>query len=221
MAYGWSGDEDERISKRFLWGAATGVAYQVEGASMPMAAGRPSGITSPICPGLPIRGSNGDVAADHYHRFREDVALMAELGLKSYRFSISWPRLLPKGRGGGERGRVAFYSALIDELLAAGIEPMITLYHWDLPLALQEELGAGKRGDRRGVCRLCPPLLPAFWRPGETLVHLQRDSGVYRHGLHHRGPPTGGARYCPGAAGLPPCVCRPYSGGAGVPPVRH
>ncbi|MBP8172650.1 MAG: beta-glucosidase [Aeromonadaceae bacterium] len=124
----------------FLWGAAT-AAYQVEGGFDADGKGPSIWDHFSHLPGTTYQGSNGDVAADHYHRFREDVALMAELGLKSYRFSISWPRLLPKGRGEVNEAGVAFYSALIDELLAAGIEPMITLYHWDLPLALQEELG--------------------------------------------------------------------------------
>ena len=75
------------------------------------------------------------------HRFKEDVALMAELGMKSYRFSVSWPRIFPKGRGEVNEAGVKFYSDLIDELLKYGIEPMLTMYHWDLPQALQDEIG--------------------------------------------------------------------------------
>ena len=124
----------------FLWGAAT-AAYQVEGGFA--ADGKGPSIWDRFAhqPGTTYLGTNGDVAADHYHRYREDVALMAEQGLKSYRFSISWPRLLPAGRGAVNEAGVRFYSDLIDELLKFGIEPMITLYHWDLPQALQDELG--------------------------------------------------------------------------------
>lgn len=85
-------------------------------------------------------GDTGDVATDHYHRFREDVALMRELGLTSYRFSISWPRVQPTGRGPALEQGLDFYRRLTDELLAAGIEPVATLYHWDLPQEL-EDLG--------------------------------------------------------------------------------
>ena len=90
-------------------------------------------------PGKVADGSTGDVACDHYHRFREDVALMAEMGLKHYRFSISWPRIQPTGYGKPNPEGIRFYSSLIDELLAHGITPWVTLYHWDLPAALQME----------------------------------------------------------------------------------
>lgn len=126
--------------KDFLWGAAT-AAYQVEGAHDAEGKGPSIWDTFSHLPGTTFEGTNGDIAVDHYHRFREDVALMAELGLKSYRFSLSWPRLLPEGRGRINEAGVAFYSALIDALLEHGIEPMITLYHWDLPQALQDQGG--------------------------------------------------------------------------------
>jgi beta-glucosidase len=82
----------------------------------------------------------GDVACDHYHRYREDVALMKRLGVQAYRFSVAWPRVLPQGRGPANELGVAFYDRLIDELLTAGVEPWLCLYHWDLPQAL-EDLG--------------------------------------------------------------------------------
>ncbi|OSN04577.1 aryl-phospho-beta-D-glucosidase [Lonsdalea iberica] len=126
--------------KDFLWGAAT-AAYQVEGAHDAEGKGPSIWDTFSHLPGTTFEGTNGDIAVDHYHRFREDIALMAELGLKSYRFSLSWPRLLPEGRGRINEAGVAFYSALIDALLEHGIEPMITLYHWDLPQALQDQGG--------------------------------------------------------------------------------
>ncbi|SKA34444.1 beta-glucosidase [Marinactinospora thermotolerans DSM 45154] len=122
----------------FLWGVAT-AAYQVEGASEQ----RGASIWDEFCriPGRIADGSSGRVACDHYHRFPGDVALMAELGLSAYRFSISWPRIMPLGRGRIDTAGVDFYARLIDELLAVGIEPVPTLYHWDLPQALEEEGG--------------------------------------------------------------------------------
>lgn len=124
----------------FLWGAAT-AAYQVEGAHDKDGKGPSIWDVFSHQPGTTYQNTNGDVAVDHYHRFREDVALMAEMGLQSYRFSVSWPRLLPNGRGAVNEAGIAFYSDLIDELLAHNIEPMLTLYHWDLPQALQDEGG--------------------------------------------------------------------------------
>jgi beta-glucosidase len=124
----------------FVWGAAT-ASYQVEGAA------REDGRTASIWdtfshqPGKTINGDTGDVAADHYHRMPADVALMAELGLQSYRFSTSWSRILP---GGGDKVNAAgldFYSRLVDELLAHDITPLITLYHWDLPQELDDAGG--------------------------------------------------------------------------------
>lgn len=132
----------------FLWGAAT-AAYQVEGGHDADGKGPSIWDIYSHQPGTTFQGTNGDIAVDHYHRFREDVALMAEMGLQSYRFSISWPRLLPRGRGEVNEPGVQFYSDLIDELLAHNIEPMITLYHWDLPQALQDE--GGWEADRKSV----------------------------------------------------------------------
>ena len=126
--------------KDFLWGAAS-AAHQVEGAYLED--GKKEGIWDHFAhqPGRILHGENGDVACDHYHRFRTDVALMKELGLKSYRFSISWPRVMPDGVGRVNEKGMQFYSELVDELLAAGIEPLVTLYHWNLPMALYEQGG--------------------------------------------------------------------------------
>lgn len=126
--------------KGFYWGAAT-AAYQIEGAKSEDEKGESiwdvfTGKEKAIA-----RGENGDVACDHYHRYPEDVRLMKELGLNAYRFSVSWARLLPDGLGKvSEKGK-AFYSKLIDALLENGIEPFLTLYHWDLPQALQRRGG--------------------------------------------------------------------------------
>ena len=124
----------------FLWGAATS-AYQIEGA--PDADGRGPSIWDVFAriPGKTDNGDTGCVACDHYHRYAEDVELMKALNLDAYRFSISWPRIMPTGRGAiNERG-LDFYDRLVDRLNDAGIEPFATLYHWDLPVALQFELG--------------------------------------------------------------------------------
>ena len=125
----------------FLWGTATS-SYQIEGGHD--ADGKGPSIWDAFCriPGRIRNGDNGDVACDHYHLFREDVKLLKELGFKAYRFSISWPRLLPSGtleRGSVNEAGIRFYSELIDALLENGIQPWATLYHWDLPLALQLE----------------------------------------------------------------------------------
>ncbi|MFD6417843.1 GH1 family beta-glucosidase [Streptomyces sp. NPDC060194] len=124
----------------FLWGAAT-AAYQIEGAARE--GGRTPSIwdTFSHTPGKVLAGDTGDVAADHFHRYRDDVALMAELGLDSYRFSVSWPRVQPTGRGPADRRGLDFYRRLVDELLAHGIKPMLTLYHWDLPQELEDAGG--------------------------------------------------------------------------------
>jgi len=124
----------------FLWGSAT-AAYQIEGAAHE--GGRSSCIwdTFSRTPGKVKNGDTGEVACDHYHRFKEDVKMMKELGLPAYRFSISWSRLLPSGRGEPNLEGMNFYNSLIDELCANGIKPLVTLYHWDLPQCLQDEYG--------------------------------------------------------------------------------
>ncbi len=120
---------------KFVWGAST-AAYQIEGAWNED--GRGESIWDRFChtPGKIQNGDTGDVACDHYHRWPEDLELMKCLGLKAYRFSIAWPRIYPQGRGALNRAGIDFYSRLIDGLLAAGIKPTITLYHWDLPQTL-------------------------------------------------------------------------------------
>ena len=122
--------------KDFIWGAAT-ASYQIEGAAFEGGKGPSVWDRFSHEPGKVLEGHTGDVACDHYHRFREDVRLMKEMGVKNYRFSLSWPRLLPQGVGEVNEQGVAFYNALIDELLAAGLRPIVTLFHWDYPAALQ------------------------------------------------------------------------------------
>ncbi|MGZ8829052.1 MAG: GH1 family beta-glucosidase, partial [Thermoanaerobaculia bacterium] len=124
----------------FLWGAAT-AAYQVEGSPLADGAGPSIWHRFSHTPGRVVNNENGDVACDHYRRYREDVALMRELGLTAYRFSISWGRILPEGTGRVNERGLDFYRRLVDELLKAGIAPLITLYHWDLPAALDDRGG--------------------------------------------------------------------------------
>lgn len=128
----------------FLWGAATS-AYQIEGGVREGGRGESIWDRFATTPGHIADGSDGSVACDHYHRWREDVALMKWLGLRAYRFSIAWPRVVPGGQGAINAAGLDFYDALVDALLEAGIRPFVTLYHWDLPQALQERGGWAAR----------------------------------------------------------------------------
>ncbi len=129
-----------RFPAHFLWGAAT-ASYQIEGATHED--GRGSSIWDDFAatPGKVYQGHTGEVAADHYHRIEEDTDLMVQLGLGAYRFSIAWPRILPEGRGAINQAGLDFYDRLVDTLLAKGIVPFATLYHWDLPSPLEREGG--------------------------------------------------------------------------------
>jgi beta-glucosidase len=124
----------------FTWGVAT-AAYQIEGAVAEGGRGPSIWDTFAHTPGKTKNGDTGDVACDHYHRYDEDVRLMADLGVSAYRFSIAWPRIQPQGGGPDNPAGLAFYDRLVDRLLAAGIDPVATLYHWDLPQALEDKGG--------------------------------------------------------------------------------
>jgi beta-glucosidase len=187
----------------FLWGAAT-ASYQIEGAWNED--GKGESIWDRFChtPGKIRDGNTGDVACDHYHRYRDDIALMRQLGLKAYRFSISWPRVIPNGSGAVNSAGLDFYDRLVDELLAANIQPFATLYHWDLPHALQERGGWGNRdtcghladyaalmarrlGDRvRHWATVNEPQVIAFLghRSGEHAPGLE-DDGLALQVAHH------------------------------------
>jgi beta-glucosidase len=128
------------LPRDFVWGVSTS-SYQIEGAAT--AGGRGASVWDNFShqPGRISNGDTGDVACDHYHRFAEDIALMRRLGVQAYRFSVAWPRLLPQGSGPPNEAGLAFYDRLIDGLLEASIQPWLCLYHWDLPLALQDRGG--------------------------------------------------------------------------------
>ncbi len=157
---------DRQFPSGFTWGAAT-AAYQIEGAVDEDGRGASIWDRFSHTPGRVRNGDTGDVACDHYHRYRDDVSLMADLGLGAYRLSVSWPRVLPQGTGRPNEAGLGFYDRLVDELLACGIDPYVTLYHWDLPQALEDAGGwpvratadafgefaalvAGRLGDRVG-----------------------------------------------------------------------
>lgn len=124
----------------FLWGAAT-AAYQIEGAWNVDGRGESIWDRFSHTPGNVVNGDNGDVACDHYHRYRQDIGLMQQLGLQAYRFSIAWPRVMPRGRGPVNLPGLDFYDRLVDALLEANIQPFLTLHHWDLPQVLYEQGG--------------------------------------------------------------------------------
>ncbi|MFL5732929.1 MAG: GH1 family beta-glucosidase [Chloroflexia bacterium] len=128
----------------FVWGAAT-ASYQIEGGAKEDGKGPSIWDTFSHTPGKVKNGDTGEVACDHYHRWRDDIALMREIGLDAYRFSVAWPRILPEGRGQVNQAGLDFYERLVDGLLAADIQPFVTLYHWDLPQALQDNGGWANR----------------------------------------------------------------------------
>ncbi len=132
--------------KGFLWGSAT-AAYQVEGAATEDGRGPSIWDTFSHKKGTTVDGATGDVADDHYHLYKQDIALMKELGVKVYRFSISWSRVFPEGKGTPNPKGLDFYNRMLDELLKNGIEPYATLYHWDLPQTLQDNGGGWESRD--------------------------------------------------------------------------
>ena len=134
----------EIFPKDFLWGTAT-ASYQIEGAANEDGKGKSIWDTFSHTPGKIKNNENGDVATDHYHRYKEDISLMNDIKLNAYRFSIAWTRIFPNGKGKVNQKGIDFYSKLIDELLANNIKPFITLYHWDLPQALQDKGGWANR----------------------------------------------------------------------------
>lgn len=133
-----------KFPHQFLWGAAT-ASYQIEGAWNEDGKGESIWDRFSHTPGRVHNGETGDIACDHYHRYREDIALMRQIGLKAYRFSVSWPRVLPEGYGKVNPPGLDFYDRLVDALCAANIEPFLTVHHWDYPQALYDKGGWLKR----------------------------------------------------------------------------
>jgi beta-glucosidase len=178
----------------FLWGAATS-AYQVEGSPLADGAGPSNWHRFSHTPGRVHDGETGDVACDHYRRYADDVALMRSLGINAYRFSVSWSRVMPRGRGAPNPAGIDFYDRLVDALLANGIEPMVTLYHWDLPAAL-DDLGGWLNPE---VANWFAEYAAVMFRKLDGRVKLwatlnepwvSTDAG-YLHGVHapgHRSP---------------------------------
>ena len=178
--------------ENFRWGSAT-AAYQIEGAVAEDGRGVSIWDTFSHTPGTVLGGDTGDVACDHYHRYREDVGLMAELGLHDYRFSVAWSRVLPTGSGEVDPRGLDFYSRLVDEILAKGIRPLITLYHWDLPQALQDAGGWTNRDTALRfadyaaiVAEHLGDRVPAFTTLNEPWcsAFLGHASGEHAPGLH-------------------------------------
>lgn len=154
--------------KHFLWGSAS-AAYQIEGAWNEDGKGKSVWDEFVTIPGKTFKGTNGNVAVDHYHRWKEDIQLMKEQGLKAYRFSVAWTRVFPQGRGEVNQKGLQFYIDLVDELIANNIEPVLTLYHWDLPLALQEEYGGWENRN----------IIDDFVNYAETLFQTFRNKVKY------------------------------------------
>ncbi len=151
----------------FLWGTAT-AAYQIEGAHTEDGKGESIWDRFTHTPGTIERGETGDVAADHYHRWQDDLDLMSRLNLNAYRFSVAWPRILPDGYGRVNEAGLDFYSRLVDGMLARGIEPFLTLYHWDLPQALQDRGGWANRDTAKAFADLAAT---AARRLGDRVSH--------------------------------------------------
>ncbi|MFI1192945.1 GH1 family beta-glucosidase [Micromonospora sp. NPDC020750] len=192
-----------RFPEGFVWGAAT-AAYQIEGAARDDGRGPSIWDTFSRTPGKVFAGHTGDVACDHYHRYADDVALMAELGLRAYRFSVAWSRIQPDGTGPVNPRGLDFYDRLTDALLDRGIDPIVTLYHWDLPQTLQDRGGwanretaehlatyaaavHGRLGDRiRTWTTLNEPWCSAYLGYGNG-VHAPgvRDAGAAFAAVHH------------------------------------
>ncbi len=176
--------------ENFTWGAATS-AYQIEGAATEDGRGPSIWDTFSHTPGRVRGGDTGDVAADHYHRWESDLDLMAELELASYRFSISWPRVLPEGRGQINQAGLDFYQRLVDGLLERGITPVVTLFHWDLPQAL-EDLGGWLSRDTAGYfADYATVLVEALGDRVSTWLTLNEPKTVvivgYQAGIHAPG----------------------------------
>ena len=174
----------------FLWGAATS-AYQIEGAASADGRGPSVWDTFSHTPGKVRGGDTGDVACDFYHRFEEDLDLMVGLGLDAFRFSVSWSRVQPGGRGAVNQPGLDFYRTLVDGLRDRGIDPAITLYHWDLPQALEDSGGWGSRDTAERFADYAQIMAEAIGDTGGMWITLNEPQVVanqgYRTGMHAPG----------------------------------
>lgn len=174
----------------FTWGTAT-ASYQIEGAFDTDGRGVSIWDTFSKTPGKVVNGDTGDVACDHYNRFDEDIAIMKDLGISAYRFSIAWPRLFPQGDSVREERGFDFYNRLIDALVAADIEPMVTLYHWDLPQALEDKGGWSNRSIVDAFAHYAEACAEAFGDRITTWITLNEPWCVswlgYSNGVHAPG----------------------------------
>ncbi|HEY8200350.1 MAG TPA: family 1 glycosylhydrolase, partial [Actinomycetota bacterium] len=162
------------IPPDFVWGAATS-SYQIEGGISDDGRGPSIWDAFSHTPGRILGGDTGDVSCDHYHRWREDLAFMRRLGLRAYRFSVAWPRVFPEGTASVNTAGLDWYDRLVDGLLDAGITPFVTLYHWDLPQALQDRGGWASGG-----------IVDAFVAYAETVARRLGDR--VRHWITHNEP---------------------------------
>ncbi|MEI3612504.1 glycoside hydrolase family 1 protein [Pseudogracilibacillus sp. SO30301A] len=177
--------------KSFLWGAAS-AAYQVEGAWNADGKGVSNWDEFVRIPGKTFKGTTGDVAVDHYHRYKEDVKLMAEMGLKTYRFSVAWTRIFPNGKGEVNQQGIDFYNNLINELIKHHIEPILTIYHWDLPQTLQDEYGGWEsRQIVKDFTNYCITLYKAFGDRVKYWVSLNEQNVFTRLGYQSAMHPPG------------------------------
>ena len=205
-----------KFPSNFLWGSATS-SYQIEGAWNEDGKGESIWDRFTHTPGKIKDSSTGDVACDHYHRWADDIALMKSLNLQAYRFSIAWPRILPDGTGQVNQAGLDFYSRLVDGLLEAGITPFATLYHWDLPQALQDRGGWPERATVGSFVEYADVDQPPPGRPGEALDHPQRAL-VHRPAQPHlRRARTGHDGLAHGPQGLSPRAALPRPGRPGHP----
>ena len=184
-------EKSNGFPKDFLWGAAS-AAYQVEGAWNEDGKGVSVWDQFVRIPGKTFKATTGDKAVDHYHRYKEDVRLMAEMGLKAYRFSVAWTRIIPDGNGEINPKGIEFYSNLIDECLKYGITPMITVYHWDLPQALEDQYGGWE--DRRIVddfVRYAKTIFEAYGNRVKYWIIMNEQNVFTSHGWIMASHPPG------------------------------
>ncbi len=181
---------ERQFPNSFVFGAATS-AYQIEGAWNEDGKGESIWDRFAHTPGTIKDRTTGDVACDHFHHYLEDVELMHKLGLDAYRFSISWPRVLPNGTGPINEAGMAFYERLVDALLDRGIEPYVTLYHWDLPQALQDRGGWANRSTVDAFCEFASVVAKRLGREVKTWITIN-EPFVGAFVGHHQG------RHAPG-----------------------